>query len=103
VAWCRDYMAFMATPDLIGFDSFTLKGDPLTRALSALRVARQQVRLAIAETDSWRLGAALSEVEDEIAVHLANIGGAVDDDAADMEESGEAAERRQAWLPLRAA
>jgi hypothetical protein len=93
----------MTTSDLIGFDSFTLKGDSLTRAVAALRVARQQVRLALADTDSWRVEAALSEIEDEIGVHLSRIEAAVDDDAADREESGEAATRRQAWLPLRAA
>jgi hypothetical protein len=93
----------MTTSDLIGFDSFTLKGDSLTRAMAALRVARQQVRLAVADTDSWRVEAALSEIEDEIGVHLSRIEDAVDDDVADREESGEAAARRQAWLPLRAA
>ena len=93
----------MAVSDLIGFDSFTLKGDPLTRAVAALRVARQQVRLAIADTDSPRIEDALSAIEDEIGDHLSRIAGAIDDDAADLEASGEAASQRQAWLPLRAA
>jgi hypothetical protein len=92
----------MAT-DLIGFDNFTLKGDPLSRAIAALRVARLQVRLAIADTQSWRLEAALSDIEDEIGVHLATIADAVDTDAAEAEESGEAEARRQAELPLRVA
>ena len=89
----------MAT-DLIGFDNFTLKGDPLSRAMAALRVARQQVRFAYDDTTSWRLEAALSEIEDEISEHLGKIRSAVDDDAADAEASGEADARRQAWLPL---
>jgi hypothetical protein len=89
--------------DLIGFDNFTLKGDPLVRAMAALRVARQQVALAFSDTTSWRLEEVLSEIEDEIGVHLGKIENAVDDDAADAEASGEAAASRQAWLPLRAA
>jgi hypothetical protein len=89
--------------DLIGFDSFTLKGDPLSRAIAALRVARLQVRLAVADTESWRLETVLSSIEDELGVHLANIRDAADDDAADAEASGEAAARRQAELPLRVA
>ena len=92
----------MAT-DLIGFDNFTLKGDPLSRAMAALRVARHQVRLAIGDTESWRLEAVLSDTEDQLGDHLGRIRQAADDDAADTEESGEADVRRQAWLPLRAA
>ena len=75
--------------DLIGFDNFTLKGDPLSRAKAALRVARHQVRLAYGDTDSWRLEAVLSDVEDEIGVQLSLIEDAVEDDAAEAEESGE--------------
>jgi hypothetical protein len=89
--------------DLFGFENFTLKGDPLSRAKAALRVARHQVRLAYADAESWRLEAVLSDIEDEIGVHLTQIREAVDDDAADAEESGEAASLRQAWLPLRVA
>ena len=89
--------------DLIGFDSFTLRGDPVTRAKAALRVARQQVRLAYDDTKSWRLESVLSDIEDEIGVQLGEIEDAVDADAAAVEESGEGAARRQAWLPLRAA
>ena len=90
--------------DLIGFDLFTLKGDPLDRAKAALRVARQQVRLAIAETgDSWRLETVLADIEDQIGVHISAIEGAVDDDAAELEASGEGYNLRQAELPLRAA
>ena len=89
--------------DLVGFDSFTLKGDPVSRAKAALRVARHQVRLAYGDTESWRLEAVLSDIEDEIGVHLSRIEDAVDDDAADAEESGEAASLRQAWLPLKVA
>lgn len=89
--------------DLIGFDNFTLKGDPLSRAKAALRVARHQVRLAYGDTDSWRLEAVLSDIEDEIGIHLSRIEDAVDDDAAEEEESGEAALLRQAWLPLKVA
>jgi hypothetical protein len=91
------------TSDLIGYDSFTLKGDPISRAIAALRVARQQVRLAYDDTGSWRLEAALAEIEDEIGVQLSRIRDAVDGDNADAEESGDAAAVRQAWLPLRAA
>ena len=89
--------------DLVGFDVFTLKGDPLSRAMAALRVARQQVRLAYADADSWRMETALSDAEDEIGVLLSRIEGASDDDAAETEASGEADAQRQAWLPLRAA
>jgi hypothetical protein len=89
--------------DLIGFDNFTLKGDPLSRAKAALRVARHQVRLAYGDTASWRLEAVLSDIEDEIGIHLSRIEEAVDDDTAEAEESGEAASLRQAWLPLRVA
>jgi hypothetical protein len=89
--------------DLIGFENFTLKGDSLSRAKGALRVARHQVRVAYGDTESWRLEAVLSDIEDEIGVHLSQIQQAVDDDAADTEESGEAASLRQAWLPLRVA
>jgi hypothetical protein len=93
----------MMASDLIGFDTFTLKGDPLSRALAALRVARHQVRLAYGDTDSWRLETVLSEIDDDLGVHLSTIENAVDDDAAEAEETGEADARRQAWLPLRAA
>jgi hypothetical protein len=89
--------------DLIGFDSFTLKGNALARAKAALRVARHQVRLAYGETESWRLEGVLSDIEDEIGLQLSRIEDAEEDDAADAEESGEAATLRQAWLPLRVA
>jgi hypothetical protein len=89
--------------DLFGFENFTLKGDQLSRACAALRVARHQVRLAYGDAGSWRLEAVLSDIEDEIGVHLSQIQEAVDDDAAEAEESGQAASLRQAWLPLRVA
>jgi hypothetical protein len=89
--------------DLIGYDNFTLKGDSLSRAKAALRVARHQVRLAYGDTDSWRLEGVLSDIEDEIGVHLSLIEDALEDDVAEAEESGEAASFRQAWLPLRVA
>jgi hypothetical protein len=89
--------------DLIGFENLTLKGDPLSRAIAALRVARLQVRFAIADTQSWRLETVLSGIEDEIGVHLGSIKDAVDDDAADAEENGDTEARRQAELPLRVA
>ncbi len=89
--------------DLFGFENFTLKGDPLSRARAALCVARHQVRVAYGNTESWRLEAVLSDIEDEIGVHLSQLQQAVDDDAAEAEESGEAASVRQTWLPLRVA
>ena len=89
--------------DLIGFDLFTLKGDLLDRAKAALRVARQQVRLAYDATASWRVETVLSDIEDQIGVDISAIEGALDDDAADREASGEAYKLRQAELPLRAA
>ena len=79
--------------DLFGFDTVTLKGDPLDRAKAALRVARLHVRLAYADTNSWRLEDVLSEIEDEIGVHIGRI----------LEASGEAQRLRQAELPLWAA
>jgi hypothetical protein len=89
--------------DLIGFDSFTLKGDPLSRAKAALRVARQQMRLAYADTESPRLEEVLSGIDDEIGVHLSKIADAEDADLAELEASGKAEKLRQAWLPLRVA
>ena len=91
----------MKTADLIGFDNITLKGDPLSRAKAAVRVARQQVRLASSDTNSWRLEEVLSGIEDEIGVHLHRIENAQEDDAAALVES--APTPLQAWLPLRAA
>ena len=89
--------------DLIGFDHLTLKGDPLSRAIAALRVARLQVRLAIDDTSSWRVEAALSDIEDNLNDDLRNLIDAIDDDAADADGSSEALALRQAELPLRAA
>ena len=89
--------------DLVGFDTFTLKGDPLSRAMAALRVARQQVRLAVADTRSHRLVPVLCDIDDEITLRLCRIEDAVDDDAADAAEASEADARRQAESPLRAA
>ena len=68
-----------------------------------MRVARHQVRLAYGDTDSWRLEGVLSDIEDQIGVHLSLIEDALEDDVAEAEESGEAASFRQAWLPLRVA
>jgi hypothetical protein len=89
--------------DLFGFDTITLKGDPMDRAKAALRVARLHVQLANADTNSWRLEDVLSEIEDEIGVHISRIDDAVMDDAANLEASGEAQRLRQAELQLRAA
>ncbi len=89
--------------DLIGFDLFTLKGDPLERAKAALRVARNQVRLAYDETPSWRIETVLADIEEAIELHLGMISDAVEDDHADCEASGDAEALRQAELPLRAA
>ena len=61
------------------------------------------MRLATGDTGSWRLEAVLSRIEDEIGANLNLIEDARDDDAAGLVESGEAAARLQAWLPLRAA
>ncbi|MEA2769985.1 MAG: hypothetical protein QOD93_2947 [Acetobacteraceae bacterium] len=88
---------------LIGFDLFTLKGDPVSRAVAVLRIARQQVRLAYGDTESWRLEAVLSAIEDEIGGCLGRIANAMDSDAADQQASGKATAQRQAELPLRAA
>jgi hypothetical protein len=92
----------MTAGDLIGFDCYTLKGDAVARAKAALRVALHQVRLAYAQAESWRLEGALSDIEEDIGVHLSEIDDALDADAAEREYSGEAAAQRQAWLPLRA-
>jgi hypothetical protein len=66
-------------------------------------VARQQVRFAYEDTQRWRLETVLSDIEDEIELYLHRIDAALEDDAADREESGEAERQRQAWLPLRVA
>ena len=87
----------MTTAALTSFDNITLKGDLLSRAKAALRLARQQVRLASADTDSWRL----EEVLAGIGVHLHKIENAQEDDAAALVEGDPAP--LQAWLPLRAA
>jgi hypothetical protein len=87
----------MTPADLVGFENLTLKGDPLSRAKAVLRIARQQVRLASADTDSWRL----EEVLAGIGVHLHKIENAQEDDAAALVEGDPAP--LQAWLPLRAA
>jgi hypothetical protein len=94
-------MAFAA--DLFGFDTVTLKGDPLDRAKAALRVARLHVRLAYADTNNRRMEDVLSEIEDEICLHISRIDGAVMDGADDLEASGEAQRLRQAELPLQVA
>jgi hypothetical protein len=80
-------------------DNFTFTGDPLTRAMDALKVALHQVRLAQHATNSWRLEDALSEIEDDLGVDISRIRDAVEDDVADAEYSGEAEARRQPWLP----
>lgn len=80
-------------------DTFTLTGDPITRAIDALKVAKHQVRLAQHAAHNWRLEGALSDIEDDLGVDLSRIQDAVDDDAADAEHSGEAEARRQAWSP----
>lgn len=80
-------------------DTFTLSGDTLARAIEALRVAKHQVRLALHRTESIRLEEALSEIEDDLAVDLSRIRGAVDDDNAEAEYSGEAEARRHTWFP----
>jgi hypothetical protein len=94
-------MAF--AKDLFGFDTVTLKGDRLDRAKAALRVARLHARLAYADTNSWRVEDALSDIEDEIGGHISQIEDAVTADADDLEASGEAQRLRQAELPLWAA
>ncbi len=89
--------------DLVGFDTFTLKGDSLSRAMAALRVARHQVRLALADTRSNRLVPVLCDADDEITLRLCRIEDALDDDAAEAAEARETDRQRQAELPLRAA
>jgi hypothetical protein len=80
-------------------DTFTFTGDPITRAIDALKVAKHQVRLAQHATNNWRLEGALSDIEDDLGADLSRIQDAVDDDAADAEYSGEAEARRQTWSP----
>jgi hypothetical protein len=91
---------FDMAPDLIGFDLLTLKGDPLERAMSALRIARQQVQLAYADTGSVRLEEVLSDIEDAISDHVTSIRDAVEDDDDDYRASEEWMKARQAKLPL---
>jgi len=88
--------------DLFGFDTVTLLGDPLARAIAALRVARHQVRLAQGDTESPRLEDVLADIEDDIGAHLKQIEDAVEDDADDLAERTEWWALRQAELPLRA-
>jgi hypothetical protein len=92
-----------STADLFGFDTVTLKGDPLEKAKAALRIARLHVQSANRDTTSWRLETALSDIEDNLGTHLTRIEIATCDDADDLEASGEASRLRQAELPLRAA
>lgn len=88
--------------DLFGFDTVTLLGDPLARAIAALRVARHQVRLAQGDTQSPRLEDVLADIEDDIGAHLKGIEDALEDDADDLAEGTEWWALRQAELPLRA-
>ena len=71
--------------------------------MAALRVARQQVRLAVAETRSNHLVPVLCDADDEITLRLCRIEDALDDDVAEAAEARETGARRQAELPLRAA
>ncbi len=89
--------------DLIGFDTVTLTGDPVVRAIAVLCLARHQVRLALQDAISGRMEAALSDIEDEIVAQIGRLHDAADDDVADAEACGAAQANRQAWLPLRAA
>jgi hypothetical protein len=89
--------------DLFGFDTVTLRGDPLEKAKAALRIARLHIQSAYWDTESWRLETVLAEIEDEIGTQLTKIEHAISDDADDLEASGEARRLRQAELPLRAA
>jgi hypothetical protein len=88
--------------DLFGFDTVTLLGNPLERAVAALRVARHQVRLAQGDTKSARLEGVLEDIEDDLGAHLKRIDDALEDDADDFADSAEWWALRQAELPLRA-
>ena len=78
-------------------NTFTLIGDPVTRAIDALKVAKHQVRLAQHATNSARVEDALSDVEDDLAADLGRILNAVEGDVAEAEYNGEAEARRQTW------
>lgn len=86
--------------DLMGFDTITLRGDPVSRAMAALSVARYQVRSARYMV-SCRLEAILSEIDSAMAVHLRRLEDEIEDDAADAEVSVDDSANRQAWLHLR--
>jgi hypothetical protein len=78
-------------------DTFTLFGEPLSRARQALEIARHQIRLAQADAD-WRLlEGVLIDGEEAIGDQLARIDRALADAEADAEASGEAERERRAY------
>lgn len=77
----------------------TLRGDHLSRALDALRIARHHARIAQGAADGRHLQEALAELDEAVDDHLARIRNAVEDDAAEAEENGEADRRRRACFP----
>jgi hypothetical protein len=80
-------------------DAFFLSGDVLERLRQAFRVAFHQARVAQDGGYGRHVENALVEVEETIGDVLAKIDGAVDDDRAEAEETGEAEREWQSWFP----
>jgi hypothetical protein len=87
---------FQMHPQGTVLDTFTLSGEPVSRARQALEIARQQLKVAWGHGD-WRLEDALADGEEAIADQLARIDAALADAEADAEESGEAERQRRAY------
>jgi hypothetical protein len=79
-------------------DAFFLSGDVLERLRQAFRVALHQARVAQDGGYGRHVEDALVEVEETIGDVPAKIDGAVDDDRAEAEETGESERERQSWF-----
>jgi hypothetical protein len=80
-------------------NTFSLSGEHLGRLRQALNIARHQARVAQAGGYGRHVEDVLTDIEEAITGHLAQIENAVDDDTAEAEESGEAERARRANFP----
>ena len=80
-------------------DTFTLSGDDETRLVQLLELARHQARVPQTAA-APRMQDALTELEDALSDHIAELANAAADDKADAEALGDVG---RSWRPLRAA
>jgi hypothetical protein len=80
-------------------DAVYLSGEHIDRLREALKVAEHQARVAQSSGYGRHVEDVLVEIEEAIGSHLARIDIALDHDAADAEESGEAERQRESWSP----